>query len=373
MIFGPGFRTLLRVSLKSYVRNRQAMFFGFFFPLVFMGIFGLLNFGGAGKFDIGIVDQAHNQQSSAFLKAIRSVPSARVTTGSLADEKAQMLGGHRDLVLVVPPEFGTSQPAPGPPTTRPQAAPVKLVAYTNKANPQASGTAQIIVDHIATQFSFGALGAQPPYQVVPQELPGRTQTYIDTLIPGIIGFSIMQTGIFSLAFGLVRLRDAGILRRLLATPMRITDFMAAQVLSRLIMGVAQIFLLLGVGYFLFHFNMQGNLVQFIVMGSYGSIVFIALGFIIAGISRNEDSVPAIANIATIPMMFTSGVFFSRDVLPGWLATVSGFFPLTYLIDSLRGIAVQGQNLIDLRVQVLGITVWLVICVFLATRLFKAEA
>ena len=368
---GKGFPALLSTSLKSYVRNRQAIFFGFFFPLVFMGIFGLLNFGGAGKFDIGVVDQANNAQSGAFLKAIESVPSAKVHTGGLDAEKTAMLGGHRDLVLVIPAEFGAIAPS-GPPgrLTRP---PLKLTAYTNKANPQASGTAQIIVDHIATGFSFQALGSQPPYQVVSQDLPGKTQTYIDTLIPGIIGFSIMQTGIFSLAFGLVRLRDAGILRRLLATPMRITDFMAAQVLSRLIMGVAQILLLLAVGFFLFHFNMQGSLLQFVVLGTFGSTVFIALGFIIAGASKNEDSVPAIANIATLPMMFTSGVFFSRDVLPGWLATVSSFFPLTYLIDSLRGIAVQGQNLFDLRVQVLGITVWLVICVFLATRLFKAEA
>ena len=375
---GKGFPALLSISLKSYVRNRQAIFFGFFFPLVFMGIFGLLNFGGAGKFDIGVVDQANNAQSVAFLKAVESVPSAKVHTGGLAEEKSAMLGGHRDLVLVIPTEFGGSADCLGTTATyhptcpyRPQ--PATLTAYTNKANPQASGTAQIIVDHIATGFSFRAAGVMPAYTIAAQDLPGKTQTYIDTLIPGIIGFSIMQTGIFSLAFGLVRLRDAGMLRRLLATPMRITDFMAAQVLSRLIMGVAQILLLLAVGFFLFHFNMQGSLLQFVVLGTFGSTVFIALGFIIAGASKNEDSVPAIANIATLPMMFTSGVFFSRDVLPGWLATVSSFFPLTYLIDSLRGIAVQGQNLIDLRVQVLGITVWLVLCVLLATRLFKAEA
>jgi ABC-2 type transport system permease protein len=171
----------------------------------------------------------------------------------------------------------------------------------------------------------------------------------------------------------VRLRDAGILRRLLATPMRITDFMAAQVISRLVVGVVQIGLLLAVGFFLLKFRMQGNIAEFIVMATFGSTVFIALGFIIAGASKNEDSVPAIANIVTIPMMFTSGVFFSRDVLPDWLARVSGFFPLTYLIDSLRNISVQGQHLPDVRGQLLGIAVWLAICVLLATRLFKAEA
>ena len=363
-MFGKGFPQLLSISLKSYYRNRQAVFFGFFFPLVFMGIFGLLNFGGGGKLDIGIVDQAHNATSQAYVQAIGSVKAVTVHAGSESAEKAQLQAGRRDLVLVIPSAFGQGAA---------QAPPVTMTAYLNKANPSASGTAEIIAEKVATGFSFQAAHVQPAYSIQTRELAGHTTTYTDTLIPGIIGFSIMQTGIFSLAFGLVRLRDAGVLRRLLATPMRITDFMAAQVVSRLMMGVIQILLLLGVGFALFHFNMKGNLLQFVLVATFGSTVFIALGFIIAGASKNEDSVPAIANIATIPMMFTSGVFFSRDVLPGWLATVSSFFPLTYLIDSLRNISVQGQNIIDVRVEILGITVWLAITVFLATRLFKPEA
>ena len=381
-MFGKGFPTLIAISLKSYYRNRQAIFFGFFFPLVFMGIFGLLNFNSGTKMEVGVVDQADNAQSQAYIKAVSGVKSVTVHTGSEVAERALLQAGHRDLVLVIPAVFGQTTVAtttcppgtqgckPGPPLVP---RPATLTAYLNKANPAASGTAQIIVEQVATAFSFRAAGVQPAYSIQARDLPGHSTSYTDTLVPGIIGFSIMQTGIFSLAFALVRLRDAGILRRMMATPMRITDFMAAQVISRLVMGVAQILLLLAVGFYFLKFNMTGNLVEFLILATYGSTVFIALGFIIAGASRNEDSVPAIANIATIPMMFTSGVFFSRDVLPPWLASVSGFFPLTYLIDSLRNISVQGRHLFDVRVQLLGITVWLVLCVVLASRLFKAEA
>jgi ABC-2 type transport system permease protein len=365
-VFGKGFLVLLSTSLKAYYRNRQAIFFGFIFPLVFMGIFGLLNFNGAGKLDMGIADQANNAQSQAFIKAIGDIKSVTVHRGSEVDEKTALQLGHRDAVAVLPAEFGAATQS-GAPT-----AAVTITTYLNTANPAAAQTARIIVDQVATGFSFQALRAQPPYVVQSKELHGKTLTYIDTLIPGIIGFSIMQTGIFSLAFALVRLRDAGVLRRLLATPMRITDFMAAQVISRLIMGVLQILLLLAVSFLLFKFQMRGNIIEFVAVATFGSTIFIALGFIIAGASKNEDSVPAIANIATIPMMFTSGVFFSRDVLPGWLATISGYFPLTYLIDSLRGISVQGKGLLDVKTEILGIVVWLAISVFLATRLFKAE-
>ena len=282
---GKGFLVLLSTSLKAYYRNRQAIFFGFIFPLVFMGIFGLLNFGGAGKLDIGIADQASNPQSQAFIKAVQDIKSVNVHTGSEGAEKSALQLGHRDAVAVLPPEFGAAV-QPGAP-----ASPVTITTYLNSANPAAAQTARIIVDQVATGFSFATLRARPPYVVRSRELPGKTLTYIDTLIPGIIGFSIMQTGIFSLAFALVRLRDAGVLRRMLATPMRITDFMAAQVLSRLIMGVAQILLLLAVSFLLFKFQMRGNLVEFVAVATFGSTIFIALGFIIAGASKNEDSVP----------------------------------------------------------------------------------
>ena len=182
-MFGQGFPTLLAISIKSYVRNRQAMFFGFFFPLVFMGIFGLLNFGGPTKLDIGVADQARNTQSQAFAKALSSIKSVNLHTGTESSEKAALQGGHRDLVLVIPAEFGQyAVPAPsaGPPgakcpTPAPQAKPATLTAYLNKANPQSAGTAEIIVDHVATGFSFQAARTQPAYMVATRSATASTR------------------------------------------------------------------------------------------------------------------------------------------------------------------------------------------------------
>src|SRR2546421_3999 len=43
--------------LRAYRRDWVALFFGFFFPLIFMGLFGILNFGSFGHVSLGIIDQ----------------------------------------------------------------------------------------------------------------------------------------------------------------------------------------------------------------------------------------------------------------------------------------------------------------------------
>src|SRR5207245_7955064 len=123
---------------------------------------------------------------------------------------------------------------------------------------------------------------------------------------------------------------SGILRRLIATPMRRTDFLVAQVLTRVIMGMVQVALLLTIAVTFLHFRLAGNVGYLLLSAAVGSMVFIALGFVIAGLAKNEDSVPALANIVVLPMMFLSGVFFPVSTVPAWLRIISDRLPLTYL-------------------------------------------
>ena len=72
-----------------------------------------------------------------------------------------------------------------------------------------------------------AFAQSPPatrVTVTTKPVKARNLTYIDFLIPGILAMSIMQTGIFGVAFGFVSLKKRGILRRLWVTPINPNDF-----------------------------------------------------------------------------------------------------------------------------------------------------
>ena len=126
-----------------------------------------------------------------------------------------------------------------------------------------------------------------------QELPGRDLGYIDFLVPGMVALTIMQLGIFSVSFGFVQLKRTGALRRLFATPTSPTYFLGAQVTSRLIIGEAQVLILLGVGLW-FGLQLVGSVALLLAVAALGSIVFLAMGFGVAGWAKNEDQAAPVA-------------------------------------------------------------------------------
>ena len=313
---------------------------------------------------IGVVDQAHSGVSKSVVKTLRGFNAVTVYEGSQSEEQAALVAGKRDLVAVLPPEFGTF--VNGKP------APATVTADLNEGRQAQAQVSLAIVEQLAARAAFSASGVAQAYTVVPRQQQGNDLTYVDFLVPGIIGFSVMSTGVFSLAYGLVRLKATGSLRRLIATPMHRSDFLAAQVITRVIMSVVQVVILLAVSTVIFKFKLHGNLGSLVVTAALGATVFIALGFVIAGVSKNEDSVPALANLITLPMMFLSGVFYSTDAVPTWLRVASDRLPLTYLNDALRSITLDGASLWAVRWDLLWLVAWLAALALLAVRSFRWE-
>jgi ABC-2 type transport system permease protein len=357
------FPTLLRASLKAYYRNRTAIFFSLFLPLMIMVIFGLLNLGGNNTTEtVGIVDQAHNDASRQVIDSLGRVSVLKVKQGDENGEKAAL----GSLVVILPQGLGQVAQGQGAPP------PTKIAAFGNAARPQDTEIARSVAQQFFDQQSFALAKVQPALLMDYKDVQGKSQTYTDFLVPGIIALSIMQTGVFSVAFAFVQQKQNGVLRRLMATPMKVSEFLAAQVSTRLIMAGVQVAILLAVGLLAFHFHLVGNILELMLVAVVGSAIFIAIGFAISGYARDEQAVPAIANIIVLPMMFLSGIFFSRDNMPGWLHTISDFLPLTYVTDAIRTISLDGSHLWNIKGDLLGMLVWLAITIVAAVRLFRWE-
>src|SRR5258708_13150576 len=102
----------------------------------------------------------------------------------------------------------------------------------------------------------------------------------------------------------------------------------------------------------------------------GGGIFRGMGLAISGASKSEETAAPIANLVSLPLMFLSGIFFSRSNMPEWLQTITQYSPLTYVSDALRSVSVNGASLWAIRGDMLGIFVWLAIAVGVATRLFQ---
>ena len=354
---------LFVASGKTFIRDRTAVFFSFFLPLVIMLIFGVLNFGAAAEIDLGIVDEAETASSEAVIDAFGHVPLLTLHEGTREEEIEALEEGDRSLVIVF--QEGWALAPPGSPDFQP------ISAFTNAATAQEGQTALLVVNAVVAQAIVTAGGGSPEPLVSVQEVAGRDLGYIDFLVPGILGLTIMQLGLFSVAFGFVQLKTTGTLRRLFATPTSPNYFLGAQVSSRLLITIVQVLILLGVGLW-FGVQLVGSIVVVLALSVVGSIVFLAMGFGVAGWAKNENQAAPVANLISLPMMFLSGSFFPREAMPEFLQQVTRFLPLTYLNDALRAVINDGAGLDVIGPDLIGLAVWAVISFVIATRLFTWE-
>jgi ABC-2 type transport system permease protein len=361
------FWALFVASVRMFVRNRAAVFFSLFLPLIIMLIFGVLNFEGATTIQLGLVDEAHNEASAELIDGLSAFDYLEPSSGSREAQLAKLEDGDLDFVLVIPSAF---VPQVGQESG--------LVAYAASADPQQAQVAQGLLQQAVGQALFAPAGdgnppggvfAAPPVRF--ESVESRDLGYIDFLVPGIVGMTVMQLGLFGVAFGFVHLKRTGALRRLFATPTSPAYFLGAQVASRLIIAFVQVVILFGIGIW-FGLQMFGDYATLAVVVLLGSVIFLAVGFSIAGWAKNEDQAAPVANLISLPMMFLSGVFFPRDAMPDFLANVTQFMPLTYINEALRAVVNDGASITALGPELLGMGVWAVITFVLAVRLFSWE-
>lgn len=351
--------------LRAYTRDRTALFFGFFFPLIFMMLFGILNLGAIGHVNLGIADDAANADSERFISTLSGIETFKITRGTRADESAKLEAGERDLVLLIPADFRIAPARAG-------AAVPTLTVLTSSARPEQGQIGSAILTQVIDQMSFAVTQTAPIVATRREEVAGRNLRYVDFLTPGILGMTIMQLGISSVAFAFVVDRQRGVIRRIMATPISRRNFLAAHVLERLILAVLQVLILLAVAILMFNVQIVGNILVLLAVTVLGATLFLSLGFAVTGLVATENAAAPVTQLVTLPQMFLSGVFFSRDAAPAFLRPIADYLPLTFLNDALRSVSTAGAGLADIGPQLLGLLAWIAVSFVLAFRFFRLD-
>ncbi len=358
------FGQLYLANVKEFVRDRMAMFWTLAFPIFFIIIFGLI-FSGVDNtsFDVGLAMEDHGRAGLALEQALKSVTALNIAEGARADLLARLKDGKLRAVLVGPDGVSAAvsagQPAQG----------------ATYYDPSSQTTAQIVLTIVSrvVQAVDQNLTQRPILLSVNQvPITANNLSEIDFLLPGILAMSLMQLGLFATAPALVQLREQQVLRRIGATPLPRATLLAAQVAHRLTIGGVQTLLILLIGALAFKVNIMGNLGMLLGFVLLGALMFVAMGYLISGLARTQDSVTGMTQLLNFPMMFLSGVFFPVHLVPAWIRPVVSIMPLTYLADALRQIMVGATPAYGLPIDFAVLGGWLLVCGVLAVRFFKWE-
>lgn len=338
----PPLIALTEARVLEFVREPEAMFWVFVFPILMALALGIaFRSRGPQQVVAGVVDEPG---APALVQTLRQARGIAVKIVPAERAEAALRNGDVELLIL-----------PGDPPT-----------YRYDPARTESRLARLVVND--TLMKAG--GRVDPWTPRENTVIVRGSRYIDWLIPGLLGMNIMGTGMWGIGFAIVQARTRKLLKLLLATPMRRSDYLLAQMLGRLTFLALEVFALLMFSWMAFGVVIQGSLVAVIVIAVVGGVTFSGLGLLVASRARTVEGVSGLLNVVMMPMWLLSGVFFSSSNFPARAQPFIHLLPLTALNNALRGVMVDGTPMLGV-VSELGILVaWCVASFGLALAWFR---
>ena len=357
-----------KLSTKRFFRDRLAQFFSILFPLIFLFVFGSLNSGNKNvSFHVALLNESKTSFSKTFTQTLQKSSSFKIdptlTTLSAAEDK--MSKNQLDGIIVLPSSFGKVQPGQHYPVGQAE------VLYDETS----SGTGQTltsVLQAMVNKINMKFVSIPQPLSVNGQELNKKSLSSFDYTFSGLLGFSIIGLGIFGPVNVFPELKKQGILRRLHTTPLKTWQYFMATMFSQAITGFFAIAIQFAVAIKVFHLKVDGNYPEIVLFTIFSIFMILGLGLAIGGWAKNERQAAPLSNIIVFPMLFLSGTFFPRFLMPHWLQTVTNYLPLTPVIDGLRLLTTEGKSLLDIGPQLGLIAIWFVVIYAIAFRVFKWE-
>ena len=338
----PALVELTLVRVKEFLREPEALFWVFAFPLLLT-----LSLGFAfrekppDRIPVGIVAGAHAQER---LAALSKSPALLPRIYEETEGREALRRGKISLLVE-----GDAQPVYRFDTTRPDARGARL--EVDDALQTAGGRRDVVAareEHVRE--------------------PGSR--YIDFLVPGLLGMNLMGTGMWGVGFTVVSARMKKLLKRFVATPMRKSDYMLAQFLSRLVFLVIEVSVLVIFARLVFGVTIHGSFVTFVLVCIIGGFAFSGIGLLTASRAKTIEAASGLMNLIMMPMWLCSGVFFSYERFPDAAKPFIQLLPLTALNDALRAVMNDGLPLAQVLPYLAILAVWAVACFVIGVRIFR---
>lgn len=357
---------LTLAQLRIFARNKQMLFFTFLFPVILM--LGIGSFAGNGSnltLSVGLIDSDQSDASKnlteQFYKndGLETIKFKNVKSG-----KEALKNGDIQLFMEIPKGYEANVKEENEPST--------LHVYYNEKNLTTSELGLTVVNGIIDQYSKDLTDYKPVVTVEKVGIKALTIRYVDFLIPGIVAMMIMTNNMNGVSGQISAWRERGILRRMQGTRLKASTFIAAQITARLLLNGTQALLVVLIAHFVFGIHVAGSWLALIFFIILGTLAFMALGFIIAGIAKNPESAGPIAGFITFPMLFLGGVFFPVNNMPDIIQPIVKILPIAHLSSALRETMNLGTPFLQLGTETLILGAWLIGGFIVASYVFKWE-
>jgi ABC-2 type transport system permease protein len=336
------FVQLLTSQLKQLFREPEIMFWVFAFPIVLtVGLGIAFRDKPPDPVPVGVLE---GPGAEPLMQRLSGVPGIKVETVNAKDGRGALRRGRLSLLA----EAGE---------------PVLL--RLDPSRPDAPLAKLAVTDALQR-----ASGRTDPVEIQVVEVSEPGGSYVDFLIPGLLGMNMMNGGLWGLGFALVDARIRKQLKRMAATPMRRPDYLLAILTGRLMLVLVEVTVLLSFGRLLFGVRVAGSLGALAAVASVGTFTFSCVGLLIGSRAKKIETAAGLVNLVSMPMLLVSGVFFSYERFPTVIHPLIRALPLTALNDSMRAVINEGASLASQAANLGILAAWAVLCFTTALWRFR---
>jgi ABC-2 type transport system permease protein len=360
------FSAVFEARYKQFIRDRAALFFSFIFPIIFILLFGwAFQNMGTQTFKVGLVDEGSPQITASITKGLESIvlegnqKMFKTESGKLDDLVTSLKKGDLDAVIDVPAGMDTMGPG--------QSDNVQVYYDASRTVNQQTLIPALYQVINAIDQQIGKY--TPPIGMQQTPVQSHELRYIDFLLPGILGMTLMFIGVQG-GLPVIQQRQAHIIKRLGSTPLRRSTLVLGDLVFRMIVILASAALIILVGRLVFDVRMIGNWLSLCGIILLGSLVFVSLGYLIAALVKTQESAIPVVQIVNLPMMILSGTFFDVANMPAFIEPLVKILPLTYANDALRQIMVAGTPLHAMTTDIAVLAAWAIACLAVTIRFFQ---
>lgn len=354
---------ITRASLLTTFKSPQSVFFSLFFPIVLIAIFGALS-GGSG-ISIDVAFDSKSDTNNVVYQVIKSLPVLKVEHASEEELNDRLKKGRITALINIQKENDS--------TTKAQYdIHLKSTSASQKDLPVLESVLRDVINKINAQTN----PEQSTYaSITHEEVPGRIYRMIDFYLPGMLGFSLIGSAVFGVAFVLYSLRETLVLKRMYTTPIKRGYIILGEGIGRILFQMTTAVVIILFGTFVYHFTLSNGWVTFVelmVLSFIGLLVFMGFGFVVSSIAKNQNVIPIYANLFMFPQYFLSGTFFPKSLLPEGMQGIIKFLPLTAMNDAMRNVAFEGSHLTQCGPQLAILGGWALLIYAIAVKVFRWE-
>ena len=196
------------------------------------------------------------------------------------------------------------------------------------------------------------------------------QRSVVNIVPGLVAVILTMTMIMFTSAAIVREKERGNMEMLITTPLAPLELMIGKIVPYIFIGIIQVVIILGMGYWLFNVPFNGGFAQL----SLATLLFICaslvLGLVISTIATSQLQSMQMTVFILLPSILLSGFMFPYEGMPEAAQYIAEALPATHFIRLIRGVVLRDVTVVEMGFDMLWLIAFTCIGLLIAALRFK---